>query len=146
MTRVTLTREGPTVAAMAALAKELEVAPTRFSAEDTVRVVLEAVDQSNLDTIEAPTDPAVDFRFGNTNPTEAKSELRAPAQCHRAAIADIHHESVDVLGIGNGTVVEILDVHYGRRDGRELNPPCCNGFHVSAGSYMTSASTWTSTQ
>ena len=122
------------------------MAPTRFSAADTVCVVLEAVDQSNLDTIEASTAPDVHFRFGNSDPTETNSGLRAPAQSYRAAIADIHRESVDVLGIGNGTVVEILDVHCRRLDGRELNPPCCNVFHVSAGSYMTTASTWTSTQ
>jgi ketosteroid isomerase-like protein len=146
MTCVTLTREGPTVVAMAALAKELVMAPTRFSAADPVRVLLEAIDPSNLDTLEAPTAADVHFQLGNTDPTETRSERRAPAQSYPAAIAALQHESVDVLGIGNGTVMEIRDVHHRRLDGRELNPPCCNVFHVSACSYMTTASTWTSTQ
>jgi hypothetical protein len=38
------------------------VARTQFSAADTVRVVLEVVDQSDLDTIEAPNTPDVHHR------------------------------------------------------------------------------------
>jgi ketosteroid isomerase-like protein len=115
------------------LAKESVVAPTQPSAADTVRVVLEAVDQSDLDTIGAPTAPDVHFRFGNSEPTGTKSELLVAAQSVRAAIAGIHHEFVDIGEIGNGTVVAILDVHYRRVDGRELNRPYCNVFRVSDG-------------
>jgi hypothetical protein len=38
------------------------VASTQFSAANTVRVVLEAVDQSDLDTIAVPTNPDVHYR------------------------------------------------------------------------------------
>jgi hypothetical protein len=38
------------------------VAPTQFSAADTVRVVLEAVDQSDLDATEAAAAPDVRYR------------------------------------------------------------------------------------
>ena len=38
------------------------MASTQFSATNTVRVVLEAVDQSDLDTIEVPTGPDVHYR------------------------------------------------------------------------------------
>jgi phospholipid/cholesterol/gamma-HCH transport system permease protein len=93
--------------------------------------VLGAVDQSDLDTIEGPTAPDVDFRFGNADPTETKSELLAAAQAYRAAISGIHHEFVDICEIGNGTVVAISDYHYRRRHVRELNPPSCNLFRVS---------------
>ena len=46
------------------------MAPTQFSAAGTVRVALEAVDQSDLDTIEAPTAQDVHLRFGDAGPTE----------------------------------------------------------------------------
>jgi ketosteroid isomerase-like protein len=42
-------------------------------------------------------------------------------------------EFVDIWEIGDGTVVAVLDVHYRRLDGRELNLPCCNVFRVSDG-------------
>ena len=109
------------------------MAPTQFSAANTVRAVLEAVNQSNLDTIEAPTAPDVHFRFGNAGPTMTKSELLCAAQCYRAAIAGIQHESVDIWEIGNRTVVANMDVHYRRLHGRELNQPRCNVFRVSDG-------------
>jgi hypothetical protein len=38
------------------------VASTQFSAANAVRVVLEAVDQSDLDTIEVPAAPDVHYR------------------------------------------------------------------------------------
>ena len=103
------------------------------SAANTVRVLLKAVDMSDLDTIDALTAPDVHFRFGNADPTDTRSELLAAAQSFRAAIAGIHHEFVDIWEVGNGTVVAILDVHYRRLDGRELNLPCCNVFRVSDG-------------
>src|ERR1700692_1622820 len=100
---------------------------------NTVRVLLGAVDMSHLDTIEALTAPDVHFRFGNADPTDTRSELVAAAQSFRAAIAGIHHEFVDIWEVGYGAVVAILDVHYRRLDGRELNLPCCNVFRVSDG-------------
>jgi ketosteroid isomerase-like protein len=109
------------------------VAPTQFSTANTVRVVLEAIDQPDLDTIEGPTAPDVDFRFGNADPTQTKSELLAAGQSYRAAISGIHREFVDICEIGNGTAVAILDDPYRRRHVRELNPPCCNVFRVSDG-------------
>jgi ketosteroid isomerase-like protein len=63
------------------LAKELVVAPTQFSAADTVRVALEAVGQSDLDTIEAATAPDVHLRFGDADPTEVHH--RRLAGCER---------------------------------------------------------------
>jgi phospholipid/cholesterol/gamma-HCH transport system permease protein len=115
------------------LAKELVVARTRFSAANTVGVVLEAVDQSNRDTLEAPTAYDVDFRFDNADPTHTKSELLAPAQSYPAAIAGTHHEFVGIWEIGTVPNVAILDVHYRRVDRRELNLRCCNVFRVSNG-------------
>ena len=109
------------------------MAATPGGAANTDRVLLGAVDRSDLDTIEALTAPDVHFRFGNADPTYTRSELVAAAKSFRAAIAGIHHEFVDIWEVGNGTVVAILDVHYRRLDGRELNLPCCNVFRVSDG-------------
>jgi ketosteroid isomerase-like protein len=103
------------------------------SAANTVGVLLKAVDMYDLDTIGALTAPDVHFRFGNADPTDTRSELVAAAQSFRAAIAGIHHEFVDIWEIRSGTVVAILDVHYRRLDGCELNLPCCNVFRVSDG-------------
>jgi ketosteroid isomerase-like protein len=109
------------------------VAPTEFSGANTVRGVLKTVDQFDLDTVEAPTAPDVRFRFSNADPTETTSERSAAAQSSRAAIAGIHHGLVDIPEIGYGTVVAILDVHYRRLNGRELNLLCRNVFRVSDG-------------
>ena len=109
------------------------MATKQRSAADTVGVLLKAVDMSDLDTIEAVTAQDVYFRFGNADPTHTRSELVASARAFVGSIAGIHHEFVDIWEIGNGTVVAILDVHYRRLDGRELNLPCCNVFRVSDG-------------
>jgi ketosteroid isomerase-like protein len=106
---------------------------TPDGAADTVRVLLKAVDMFDLDTIDALTAPDVHFRFGNADPTDTRSQLLGAAQSFHAAIAGIHHEFVDIWEIGDGTVVAILDVHYRRLDGRELDLPCCNVFRVSDG-------------
>ncbi len=103
------------------------------SAANTVRVLLGAVDSSDFDTIEALSAPDVYFRFGNAEPTHTRSGLVAAAQSFLGSIAGIQHELVDIWEIGNGTVVAIMDVHYRRLDGRELNLPCCNVFRVSDG-------------
>jgi ketosteroid isomerase-like protein len=103
------------------------------SAANTVRVLLRAVDMLDLDTIDALAAPDVHFRFGNADPTDTRSELLAAAQSFHAAVAGVRHEFVDIWEIGDGTVVAILDVHYRRLDGRELNLPCCNVFRVSDG-------------
>jgi ketosteroid isomerase-like protein len=133
MTCITLTPEGAGHGGDSSVSKGSVVVTTQYSAADTVRVLLRAVDMADLDTIEALTAPDVHFRFGNADPTDTRSELVAAAQSFRAAIAAIHHEFVDIWEIGNGTVVAILDVHYRRLDGRELNLPCCNVFRVSDG-------------
>jgi hypothetical protein len=57
-----LTRKWPHRGGDDSLAKELAVAPTQFSAADTVRVVRGAVDQSDLDAAEAPAAPDVRYR------------------------------------------------------------------------------------
>lgn len=103
------------------------------SAANTIRVLLGAVDSSDLGTIEALTAPDVHFRFGNADPTHTRSEFVATAQSFLGSLAGIQHEFVDIWEVGNGTVVAVLDVHYRRRDGRELNLPCCNVFRVSDG-------------
>ena len=115
------------------MAKGSVVTPTQLSAANTVRVVLEAVDQSDLHTIGAPNAPEVHFRFDNSEPTGTKSELLVAAQSVRAAIAGIHHEFGDTGEIDNRTVAAVLDIHYRRVDGRELNRPYCNVFRVSDG-------------
>jgi ketosteroid isomerase-like protein len=103
------------------------------SAANTVRVLLKAVDMSDLDTIEAVAAQDVFFRFGNADPTHTRSELLAAAESFRASIAGIRHDIVDIWEIDDGTVVAIMDVHYRRFDGRELNLPCCNVFRVRDG-------------
>ena len=68
MTCVTSTREEPRRGGDRSLARESVVASTQlsaantFSAANTVRVVLEAVDQSDLDTIEVPAALDVHYR------------------------------------------------------------------------------------
>jgi ketosteroid isomerase-like protein len=103
------------------------------SAADTVVALLKAVDTSDLETIESLTARKVYFRFGNADPTHTRPELVAATQAFLASIAAIHHEFIDIWEVGDGTVVAIMDVHYRRQDGRELNLPCCNVVRVSDG-------------
>ena len=103
------------------------------SAAATVGVLLSAVDTSDLSTIEALTAPDVHFRFGNADPTSTRSELLAASQAFLGSLAGIHHEIVDIWEIGDDTVVAVMDVHYRRLDGGELNLPCCNVFRVTDG-------------
>lgn len=109
----------------------MDATPDR--AANTVRALLGAVDSSDFDTIEALTTPDVYFRFGNADPTHTRSGLVAAAQSFLGSIAGIRHEFVDIWEIGDGTVVAIMDVHYRRLDGGELNLPCCNVFRMSDG-------------
>jgi ketosteroid isomerase-like protein len=109
------------------------VRATPDSAANTARALIGAVDRSDFDTIEAVTAPDVGFRFGNADPTHTRAELVAAAQSFLGSIAGIHHEFVDIWEIGDGTVVGVMDVHYRRLDGRELDLPCCNVFRVRDG-------------
>jgi ketosteroid isomerase-like protein len=109
------------------------VQATPDSAANTARALIGAVDRSDFDTIEALAAPDVAFRFGNADPTHTRAELVAAAQSFLGSIAGIHHEFVDLWEIGDGTVVGVMDVHYRRLDGRELDLPCCNVFRVRDG-------------
>jgi ketosteroid isomerase-like protein len=109
------------------------VQATPDSAANTARALIGAVDRSDFDTIEALAAPDVGFRFGNADPTHTRAELVAAAQSFLGSIAGIHHEFVDLWEIGDGTVVGVMDVHYRRLDGRELDLPCCNVFRVRDG-------------
>jgi ketosteroid isomerase-like protein len=61
------------------------------------------------------------------------SELLAAAESFRASIADMHHMILDLWEVDDDTVVGLMDVHYTRHDGRELNLPCCNVFRMRDG-------------
>ena len=87
MTCVTLTREEPRRGGDRSLARESVVASTQlsaantFSAANTVRVVLEAVDQSDLDTIEVPA--ALDLHYRRL----ARRQLNLP-YCNVFRVSD----------------------------------------------------------
>ncbi|MFZ0905709.1 MAG: hypothetical protein WAN71_17945 [Mycobacterium sp.] len=73
------------------------------------------------------------FRFGNAAPPNTQSELLAAARSFRDAIADLRHTILDLWEVDDGTVIAIMDVHYRRIDGGELDLPCCNIFGVHNG-------------
>ena len=100
---------------------------------DVVRTLIRAVDDADHNAIAALTADDVHFRFGNASPTDTQSELLAAAQSFRDAIADLRHTILDLWEVGDGMVVALMDVHYRRLDGRELNLPCCNVFGVHDG-------------
>ena len=106
---------------------------TRLRAGDLVRTLIRAVDAADQNTIATLTATDVHFRFGNADPTDTQSELLAAAQSFRDAIAELHHTILDLWEVGDGMVVALMDVHYRRLDGRELNLPCCNVFGVHDG-------------
>jgi ketosteroid isomerase-like protein len=100
---------------------------------DLVGTPIHAVDAADQNTIATLTATDVHFRFGNAEPTDTQSELLAAAQSFRDTIADLHHTILDLWEVGDGMVVALMDVHYRRLDGRELNLPCCNVFGVCDG-------------
>jgi hypothetical protein len=100
---------------------------------DIVRTLIRAVDDANDDDIAALTAAEVHFRFGNAEPTNTRSELLAAARAFRGSIAGLRHTILDLWEVNGGTVIAIMDVHYERLDGRELNLPCCNVFRVRNG-------------
>lgn len=100
---------------------------------ELVRTLIRAVDAADHDAIAALTAADVHFRFGNAAPTDTQSELLAAAQSFRDAIADLRHTVLDLWEVDNRTVVALMDVHYRRLDGGELNLPCCNVFGVRNG-------------
>jgi ketosteroid isomerase-like protein len=106
---------------------------TRLTAADLVRTLIRAVDAADQNTIATLTAADVHFRFGNAEPTDTQSELLGAAQSFRDAIADLRHTILDLWEVGDGMVVALMDVHYQRLDGRELNLPCCNVFGVHDG-------------
>lgn len=100
---------------------------------DIVRTLIRAVDNANDDDIAALTAAEVHFRFGNARPTDTRSELLAAARAFRESISALRHTILDLWDVNGGTVIAIMDVHYERLDGRELNLPCCNVFRVRDG-------------
>ena len=100
---------------------------------DIIRTLIRAVDNANDDDIAALTAAEVHFRFGNAQPTNTRSELLAFARAFRESIAGLRHTILDLWEVNGGTVIAIMDVHYERLDGRELNLPCCNVFRVHNG-------------
>ena len=106
---------------------------TALTAGDLVRSLIRAVDAADQNAIATLTATDVHFRFGNADPTDTQSELLAAAQSFRDGIADLHHTILDLWEVGDGMVVALMDVHYRRLDGRELNLPCCNVFGVRDG-------------
>jgi ketosteroid isomerase-like protein len=106
---------------------------TALTAGDLVRTLIRAVDAADQNAIATLTATDVHFRFGNADPTDTQSELLTAAQSFRDAIADLHHTILDLWEVGDGMVVALMDVHYRRLDGRELNLPCCNVFGIHDG-------------
>ena len=98
---------------------------------DIVRKLIRAVDNANDDDIAALAAAEVHFRFGNAQPTDTRSELLSAARAFRDSIAGLRHTILDLWEVGDGTVIALMDVHYERLDGRELNLPCCNVFRVA---------------
>jgi ketosteroid isomerase-like protein len=103
------------------------------SHRDLVRALIRAVDDADHNALAALTAKDVHFRFGNAAPTNTQPELLAAARSFRDAIADLRHTVLDLWEVEEGTLIAIMDVHYRRLDGRELNLPCCNIFGVHDG-------------
>jgi ketosteroid isomerase-like protein len=103
------------------------------SHSDLVRTMIRAVDDADHNALAALTAKDVHFRFGNAAPTNTQSELLAAARSFRDAIADLRHTILDLWEVDDATVIAIMDVHYRRLDGGELNLPCCNIFGVRNG-------------
>ena len=103
------------------------------SHRDLVRTLIRAVDDADHNALTALTAKDVHFRFGNADPTDTQSEFLAAARSFRDTIAGLHHTILDLWEVGDGMVIALMDVHYRRLDGRELNLPCCNVFGVHDG-------------
>ncbi|MDT5094923.1 MAG: hypothetical protein QOH60_4286 [Mycobacterium sp.] len=100
---------------------------------DLIRTLIRAVDAGDDAGIAALTAAQVHFRFGNAEPTDTREELVAAAGAFRKSIAGLRHSILDLWEVDDGTVIAIMDVHYERLDGRELDLPCCNVFRVRNG-------------
>src|ERR1700749_3666105 len=91
------------------------------SHRDLVRALIRAVDDADHNALAALTAKDVHFRFGNAAPTNTQSELLAAARSFPDAIADLRHPVRDRWDVEDGPLIAIMDVHYRRLDGRELN-------------------------
>jgi ketosteroid isomerase-like protein len=106
---------------------------TQATPAAAVRTLLSAVDAGDVGTIGTLLTDDVYFRFGNAKPTDSKAAFASAAQAFLGSLARIRHEIRGLWEVGDGTVVCVMDVHYQRRDGRELTLPCCNVFRVHDG-------------
>lgn len=113
--------------------RESTMTTTHATPNVTVRTLLSAIDAGDVDTIGTLIADNVCFRFGNADPTDTKADFAATAQAFLRSLAGIRHDIQDLWEVGDGTVVCVMDVHYRRRDGRELTLPCCNVFRVRDG-------------
>jgi ketosteroid isomerase-like protein len=109
------------------------VPPTRAG---IVRALLDAIDDRDLDSMDACVADDVHFRFGNADPTDTKADFAATMHRFLRGIAAMRHEVIDIWEVHDGNdiaVIATMDVHYKRLDGQRLTLPCCNVFRVRDG-------------
>lgn len=99
---------------------------------EVIRMLLGAVDSADDERIGSLTTDDVQFRFGNSAPTNTQAELVAAARAFRGMIDGLRHTVVQLWEV-DGTVIAVMSVHYRRLDGAELDLPCCNIFHLRGG-------------
>lgn len=108
--------------------------PTTVSAgvelpQHAIRGLFVAADERDVERTVAFLDPEIEFRFANAEPVHGIDEVRAGITEFNASIAAIHHRIESLWVVDNGgVVITVLDVHYTRLDGTQLNLPCCNVF------------------
>ncbi|OBG28533.1 hypothetical protein A5764_25090 [Mycobacterium sp. 852002-51057_SCH5723018] len=98
-----------------------------------VRTLLDAIDNHDLDSMDACVADDVHFRFGSADPTDTKADFAATMYPFLRGIAAIRHEVIDIWEAHDGSVIATMDVHYKRLDGHQLTLPSCNVFRVRNG-------------
>jgi ketosteroid isomerase-like protein len=102
-------------------------APTR------VRAIFEAFDAKDVSALAAFMTDDVRLRLGNAETVEGRTAFVEAVNAFFASVAGFRHDVIDVWSDGDTLIAE-LDIHYTRRDGREVSVPGCNVFRLRDGS------------
>jgi ketosteroid isomerase-like protein len=76
----------------------------------TVRALLEAIDNRDLDSMDAVIADDVHFRFGNADPIDTQADFAATMHPFLRGIAEIRHEVIDMWEVHDGNVIATMDV------------------------------------
>jgi ketosteroid isomerase-like protein len=98
-----------------------------------VRAIFEAFDAKDVSALAAFMTDDVRLRLGNVETVQGRSAFVEAVNAFVASVAGFRHDVIDVWSDGDTLIAE-LDVHYTRRDGREVSVPGCNVFRLRDGS------------